>query len=88
MNSHSLTARIWKPFYEPIDSHPGQPVRLPYLTYRPTNRARICKPIREPRNRFPAWQAGTTFIFVVPACQATKACGIQSSESIPGLHNR
>jgi hypothetical protein len=31
------------------------------------SRARICNPFKEPRNRFPAWQAGTTTLFVVPA---------------------
>jgi hypothetical protein len=34
-------------------------------------RARICEPFMEPRNRFPAWRAGSTTLFVVPACQAT-----------------
>jgi hypothetical protein len=33
--------------------------------------ARICKPFKEPRNRFQAWRAGTTTIFDVPALQAT-----------------
>jgi hypothetical protein len=33
--------------------------------------ARICKPFKEPRNRFPAWRAGTTTLFGVPAHQAT-----------------
>jgi hypothetical protein len=27
-------------------------------------RARICKPFKEPRNRFPAWRAGTTTLFL------------------------
>jgi hypothetical protein len=40
------------------------------LLYRPT-RARICRPFKEPQNRFPAWRAGTTTLFVVPARQAT-----------------
>jgi hypothetical protein len=30
-------------------------------------RARICKPCKEPRNRFPAWRAGTATLFVVLA---------------------
>jgi hypothetical protein len=34
-------------------------------------RARICKPFVETRNRFQAWCAGTTTLFVVPARQAT-----------------
>ncbi len=55
---------------------------------RLASRARICKPFREPRYRFLAWWAGTTTIFVVSAHQVTKACGIESSESIPELHNR
>jgi hypothetical protein len=35
------------------------------------NRARICKPFKEPWNRVSAWRAGTTTLFVVPARQAT-----------------
>jgi hypothetical protein len=31
----------------------------------------ICKHFKEPGNRFPAWRAGTTTLFFVPACQAT-----------------
>jgi hypothetical protein len=54
-----------------------------YLKY--IGRARSCKPFKEPRNRFPAWWASRTILFVVPACQATQAGGIDSSESIPGL---
>jgi hypothetical protein len=34
-------------------------------------RARICRPFKEPRNRFPAWRACTTTLLVVPARQAT-----------------
>jgi hypothetical protein len=37
------------------------------------------------RNRFPAWQAGTTNLFDVPGLQAIKAGRIDSLESIPGL---
>ncbi len=33
-------------------------------------RARICRPLKETRNRFPAWRAGTTTLFFVPARQA------------------
>jgi hypothetical protein len=33
----------------------------------PVHRARICKPFKEPRHRFPAWRAGTTTLYVVPA---------------------
>ncbi len=36
-------------------------------------RARIFNPIKEPRNRFPAWWAGPTFLFVVPAREAMLA---------------
>ncbi len=32
--------------------------------------ARICKTFKEPRNRFPAWWAGTTTLFDVPARQS------------------
>ncbi len=52
---------------------------------RDTNRARIFKPLKEPRNRFPAWRAATTALFDVPARQATQAGGIGSLESIAGL---
>jgi hypothetical protein len=41
-------------------------------------RVRICKPFREPRNRYPAWRAGTTTLFDVPAHQAMQAGGIDS----------
>jgi hypothetical protein len=50
--------------------------------------ARICKPFKEPRNRFQAWRARTTTLFIVHARQATKVRGMDSSESIPGLHKR
>ncbi len=40
------------------------------LAHRPA-RAGICKSFKEPRNRFPAWQACTTTLFVVPARHAT-----------------
>ncbi len=41
-----------------IDSQASGPVRQPNSTYRPTS-ARICKPFKEPRNRFPTCRAGT-----------------------------
>ncbi len=50
--------------------------------------ARICKPFKEPRNRFAAFRTGTTTLFVIPARQATYAVLIDSSESIPGLLKR
>ncbi len=37
-----------------------------------TDRARICRPFKEPRNRFPAWRACTTTLFVVTARQCTR----------------
>jgi hypothetical protein len=40
--------------------------------------AGICKPIKEPRNRFLAWRAGTTTLFDVPTRYATWL-----AESIP-----
>jgi hypothetical protein len=43
----------------------------------------MCKPFKNPRNRFPSY-SGPTTLFVVPAHQATLAGGIDSSESIPG----
>ncbi len=46
-------------------------------------RARICKPFKEPRIRFPGWVADTTTLFNVPGRQATWAGGIDSLESIP-----
>ncbi len=48
-------------------------------------RGRICRPFKEPRNRFPACRTCSTTLFVVPACQAG---GIVPSESISGLHKR
>ncbi len=39
---------------------------------------RICRPFKEPKNRFPACLAGTTTLYVVPARQA-----IMLAESIP-----
>jgi hypothetical protein len=32
-----------------------------------SSRARICRSFKETRNRFPAWRAGTTTLFFVPA---------------------
>ena len=55
----------------PIDSDESIPPA--YLS-----RTCICRPFKEPRNRFPAWQAGTTTLFVVPARKASWACGIDS----------
>jgi hypothetical protein len=43
--------------------------------------ARIGKPFKEPRNRFPAWQTGATTLFVVPARQATQAGEIETFTS-------
>jgi hypothetical protein len=51
-------------------------------------RARIYKPFKEPRNRFPALRPRTKTLFEVPSCKATQAGGIDSLESIPGLHKR
>ncbi len=51
-----------------------QQVQIPKETFRRNGgetRARICRPFKEPRNRFPAWRAGTTTLFVVPVRQAT-----------------
>ncbi len=53
--------------------------------------ARICKPFKEPRNRFPAWRAGTKnpiWGTLVPARQASSAGWIDSLELIPGLLKR
>jgi hypothetical protein len=43
----------------------------PVLYVEKSGRDRICKPYKEPMNRFPAWRAGTTTLFDVPARQAT-----------------
>jgi len=48
-------------------------------------RARILKPFKKPRNRFPAWRICTTTPFDAPARQATQAGGTYFFESIPGL---
>ncbi len=42
-----------------------------YLPFMCICWARICKPFKMPKNRFPAWRTGTTTLFVVPARQAT-----------------
>ncbi len=39
-------------------------------------RARICKPLKELRNPFSAWRAGTTSLFGVPARQGIQPGGI------------
>jgi hypothetical protein len=46
-----------------IDSNESIPPA--YVTW-----ASICRPFTETRNRFPAWRAGTTTLFFVPARQA------------------
>ncbi len=38
-----------------------------------SRKIRICKPFKQPRNRFPAWRAGSTTLLDVPARQATQA---------------
>jgi hypothetical protein len=53
------------------EDYPNKPPSVRLVEKRPQNRARICKLCKEPRNRFPAWQAGTTTLFDVPANQAT-----------------
>jgi len=68
--------RIWDPGWKKFgsgmeksrirDEHPGSAT------------LRICKPFKEPRNRFQAWRAGTTPIFDVPARKASLAVGIDS----------
>ncbi len=70
------------------DRHPSTPAGSVQTREEDQGGARIFKSSREPRYRFPAWRAGTTTIFFVPARQVSKACGIESSESVPGLHNR
>ncbi len=52
------------------------------------SRARICKPFKEPRNRFPTWRVRKTALSDVPARQATLAGLIDSLESISGLLKR
>ncbi len=37
--------------------------------------ARICKPVKESRNRFPAWRAGTPSTFDVPATRLHRLAG-------------
>ncbi len=56
--------------------------------YKNGLRAQICKPFKEPRNRFSALREGTTNLFDVPARQDTQAGGIDSLELIPGLLKR
>ncbi len=57
-----------------LNLHPFAPVFFMLVAFKSvifTDRecwARICKPFKEPRNRFPAWRVGTTALFVVPVC--------------------
>ncbi len=44
--------------------------------------------LRSPGIDSQPWRASTTTLFVVPACQATLAGGINFSDSIPWLHKR
>ncbi len=67
----------------------GRGVRGQYFGRRQTQLwARICKPFKEPRNRFPASRAGTTTLFDVLVRLATLAVEIDFLKSIPGLLNR
>ncbi len=51
--------------------------------------ARICKPFKEPRNRFPAWRADTTTLFVIWArvcnCLQTRALMLSNRVHLPPL---
>jgi hypothetical protein len=47
------------------------PVYSNRLRIQQNTRARICRPFKEPRDRFPALRAGTTTLFVVLVLQAT-----------------
>ncbi len=53
-------------FLSPVYSTPWTMCPDPDKRPRET-RARICKPFKEPRNRFPAWRSGTTTLFDVLA---------------------
>ncbi len=64
------------------------PISTKFLAPIKEDRARICRLLKKPRNLFPAWRAGTTTLFVVPARQATQAGWIDSLESISGLYKR
>ena len=49
-------------------------------------RARVCKPLKEPKNRFPGWRACMTTLFDVPARQAALHTLVKSiKEAISGL---
>ncbi len=61
-------------FYS-VPSFFTNPVGKEELAWRSKYRARICKPFKEPRNRFPAWQASTTYRPATPQ---------RLAESIPG----
>ena len=62
----------------------------------PWTRARVCKRLRSPGidseesipPAYVAWRPDTTNRVIVPGRQATKAGGVDSSESIPGLLTR
>jgi hypothetical protein len=65
-----------------IDSQPGELVRQPSTTFWPAG-ARICKPFKEPKNRFPAWHAGTTSFMTYRHARLHRL-----AEAIPGLLER
>jgi hypothetical protein len=71
-------------FYaSPVDNKTRRLEKIEFCELSP-----YLRPFKELRNRFPAWRTGTTTLYVVPPRQATKASGIDSSESMPGLYKR
>jgi hypothetical protein len=71
-----LAPKLLLPYMEVYDhSSPLPPADFIQTTlnkdFKKLDWARICKTFKEPRNRFPAWRAGTTTLFDVPARQAT-----------------
>ncbi len=53
------------------------------------NRARICKPFKEPGiDSQPGGPVRQPYVLVVQARHVTQAGGIDSSETIPGIHKR
>jgi hypothetical protein len=52
------------------------------------NRAHICKPFKEPKNRFPAWRVRQPYLLILSARLHRLHGGIDFSVSIPGLLKR
>ncbi len=79
--------RIWGFFGRTYEGASGPPKQTTSLCdslawTKEGPRARICRPLKELRNRFPAWQVGTTTLYL--SYRAARLHRL--TESIPGPH--